>query len=567
MAWAQSLPQPSGFTVKIGDAEWYYWGRSGSDTCLIWLGGGVPEQAEPGSYGYFINPFDYESFDTIRFIQDLTNYYCVMALKQGSVQVFNPTANRTIYQELFQPQSTMIEQVHTWITAQGYSHSYVVGYSVGGQAAVADLTLSHPEDWTPEDGLILITVPFDQNVINNAKELQANLFIIYGGNLPDYEASGVQFYNDTQSEGVHGTGYFHKEFHVIEDAGHEVWTLRATGAYNRQALNLIIAFIERSKTLQVTHGYWSLFSNSTNSIAANLLSIQAPSKVNTDQVFLMQCDVTLSSSNSTSMVLAAYALGVGILSDVSLAAHNGTYVSVVIPSISKSMRLVVSLIVLQNSNGSWVPASNSQSTPIVISDSITLTVQTSSPNLSFLFDGGNYGTNSSGVVEIQTVTGQHLIEIQPFIYLSNVSRLRFVGWEDFSNETSRQVSLSGDETIEISYVQQYFVQVNSAYGETEGSGWQDANSTVEVRVQPTSLSSPPVIFSHWTPYSNASQVRFLLPVTSPQLISANWDSVTTQPGQTWINPLLVFSILAFVLLVILNFTERSSKRARDHDVR
>jgi hypothetical protein len=197
MARAQSLPQPSGSTVKIGDAEWFYWGRPGGDTCLIWLGGGVPEQAEPGSYGYFINPFDYESFDTIRFIQDLSNYYCVMALKQGSVQGFNPTANRTIYQELFQLQSTMIEQVHTWITAQGYSHSYVVGYSVGGQAAVADLTLSHPEDWTPEDGLILITVPFDQNVINNAKELQANLFIIYGGNLPDYEASGIQFYNDT----------------------------------------------------------------------------------------------------------------------------------------------------------------------------------------------------------------------------------------------------------------------------------------------------------------------------------------------------------------------------------
>jgi len=568
MVHAQSLPQPNATTVKIGDAEWYYWGRPATDTCLIWLGGGVPEQTEPGSYGYFINPFDYESFDTIRFIQDLTNYYCVMALEQGSVQGFNPTANRTIYQEFFQPQSTTIEDVHSWIIAQGYLHSFVVGYSVGGQAAVADLTLSHPEDWTTGDGLILITVPFDQDVLSNAKELQANLFIIYGGNLPDYEATGMQFYNATQTEGVRGTGYFHKEFHVIEDAGHEVWTLRATGAYDRQALNLIIGFIERSKTLQVTHGLLSLHGNSTNSASASVLSVQAPSKVNTGEAFLMQCNVSLNASNPSSMILAAYTQGASeMLSEVSLAGRNGTRASLVIPSISNSMSLVISLVVLQNSNGGWVQASRTYSTTIPITDLITLTVQTSSPGSGFSFDGTNYSTNSSGLAEIQTVPGQHLVEAQPFIYVSNVSRLRFVAWEDLTNVTSRQISLSGDRTIHLSYVQQYLVQVNSTYGETNGSGWYDANSTASAIVQPPMLNSPPVIFSNWAPYANQSQVRLLFPVTSPQVVSAVWDNVNQapQPAQIFLDPTLILSILAFLVLVVLNLKLSPSRQISDPD--
>ena len=561
VAHAQPPPEPKASVVRIGDAEWYYWGRPSSDTCVIWLGGGVPEQAEPGAYAYFINPFDYESFDTIRFIQDLTNYYCVMALQQGSVQWLNPTANRTIYQELFQPQSRMIEEIHRWISGQGYAHTFVVGYSVGGQAAAADLTLGHPEDWTTEDGIILITVPFSQDVLNNAKELRTNLFLIYGGNLPDYEASGIQFYNNTQLEGVHGGGYFHKEFHMIDDVGHEVWTIRATGAYDRRALNLMIAFIERSKTLQVTYGFRSPPSNSTNSMGAIVLSVQAPPKVNVGDAFLVQSNVSFKASRPKSMILAAYTPGEDdILSEVSLGASNGTP-AIVIPPFSKSIKLTLTLVVLQNSSGNWVLASNAYSTPVAITDLVTLTVQTSIPGTWFAFDGAKYTTNVSGFEAIQAVPGQHLVEVQPFIYLSNVSRLRFVGWEDLTNETSRQISLNRDETIEISYVQQYLVQVNSSYGQTNGSGWYDANSAASVLVQPLMLRSPPVMFSHWVPYGNQSQVRLLLVVTSPQVISAVWDTANVAPqgGQILLDPMLLLSILAFMILAILNVKLHSSK--------
>jgi hypothetical protein len=519
-AHAQLLPQPNASTVTIGDATWYYWAHPGSDTCLIWLGGGVPEQTEPGSYAYFINPFAYESFGTIRFIQELTGYYCVLALEQGSVQGFNPTANRTIYQELFQPETAVIEEVHAWIEGQGYAHTFVVGYSVGGQAAVADLTLSHSQSWTTEDGLILITVPFSQDVLNNAKELRTNLFIIYGGNLPDYEATGEQFYNGTQTEGVHGTQYFHKEFHVIDDAGHEVWTLRATGAYDRQALNLIIGFIERSKTLQITHGAEMPFTNSTNQAEASVLSVQAPAKVNVNQTFNVRSYVTYKGPNSRTLILAAYnSANSNILSEVSLASNGPSPASIVIPPISRNVQLTLSLVVFQNSSGIWVQASSPYSITVAVTDIVNLSVQ-SLPGVVFSFDGRSYTTNSSGFVVIPTVRGQHLVEAEPFIYLSNASRLRFVCWEDLTNQTSRQIGLERDRMIELSYVQQYLIQVDSVYGQTLGSGWYDGYSALSGMVRPPVLSSPPVIFSRWAPNSNQSEVSFLAIVTAPQTISA-----------------------------------------------
>ena len=556
LAHAQSLPQPRASIVRIGDAEWYYWAHPGSDTCLIWLGGGVPEQTEPGSYAYFINPFGYESFDTMRFIQDLANYYCILALQQGSLPWTIAGANRTISQELFQPESTMMEEVHTWIAGQGYAHTFVVGYSVGGQAAVADLTLTHPADWTTEDGIILITVPFSQDVINNARELRANLFIIYGGNLPDYEASGIEFYNKTQSEGFPAAGYFHKEFHVIDDVGHEVWTVRATGAYDRRALNLIIGFIEKSKTLQVTHGFQSPFLKPLNMTTASILSVQAPLSVNAGEAFLVESNVSFTASPK-SMILVAYVPGeAGILSEVSLISIAGASVSVsmVIAPISKSVKLSLSFVVLQNSDGNWVQASAAYSKTVTVSDLVRLTVQTSIPSVSFSFDGTEYATNSSGLVQIPTVMGQHLIEAQPFIYLSNVSRLRFVGWGDSASGTPRQIGLNGDEAIELSYVGQYFVEVSSPYGLSNGSGWYDANSTASTLVQPPILNSPSVIFSHWASYGNQSQVRLLLPVSSPQVISAVWDAQNSAPLnlQTLPDPMLILSIVTLIALVILN---------------
>jgi hypothetical protein len=563
IALAQLPAEPGASIVKIGDAQWYYWNQPGSDTCLLWLGGGIPQQAEPGSYGYFINPFDYESFGTIRFIQSLASYYCVIALQQGSSQGFNPAANRTIYQELFRPQTTTLEDVHKWITAQGYQHTFVVGYSVGGQAATAELTLTHPQDWSSQDGLVLITVPFGEDVLKNANELQTNLFLIYGGNLPDYEATGLQYFNSTPPEGLRVTQYFHKEFHVIADVGHEVWTVRATGAYDTRALNLIVGFIERSKVLQIENSLHSAVTNSTRNVMAQIVSTQAPKKVAEGEAFLIQCNVSLDSPTNQPRILAAYDTDQKIvLSEAALETQNNTIARLVIPPFLNRTELSLSLIVLQNARGGWAQVSDVYPVKVTITNLVTLTIDVSIPGMAFSFDGTQYATNSSGLTEIKTARGQHLIQVQPFVYSSNASRLRFSGWDDSTNATSRKVNLDDDSTLHAVYTQQYFLQVSSRYGQAAGSGWYDANSLATIQLQSPMLNEPSVFFSHWTTGMNQSQARTLLRVNSPTIVEAVWNSTTSAPesNSPFQNPWLILSALTFIILIVMNLKTGRTKR-------
>ena len=560
-AHAQLIPQPRASIVQIGDAEWYYWSKPGSDTCLVWLGGGIPEVAQAGSYGYLINPYDYESFDTIHFIQDLTNFYCVIALQRGPIQAFDPAANRTIHQELFQPQTMTIEEIHRWILEQGYVHTFVVGYSVGGQAAAADLTLSHPGNWTTEDGLILITVPFSQDVIENANELRTNLFLIYGGNLPDYEATGIQFYNNTKPEGPSGTGYFHKEFHVIENAGHEVWTLRATGTYDTGALNLIVGFIERSKDLQNRNLPLSTV-NPAGDEALRIISVLVSSEVRVGQVFLVECNLTFAESTGQPMILVAYDTNNGaLISQAQLTTSTQPNVSLVIPPFLNATNLPLTLLVMQESNGGWVPTSNKYSTVVSVTDLNALTVETSYPNVGFLLDGKEYSTNSTGFAEIQVTTGPHVLHAEAFLYQGNASRLRFVGWGDSVNQALREIQVDGNMALEISYVQQYLVQINSPYGQAVGSGWFDVNSTIPVSVQPPIIASPPTIFSHWSFGANESEVPALVQVASPVVIYALWSPTnTSEPSPIYIDPWFISALIAFVVLIVLNVKLRPKRR-------
>jgi hypothetical protein len=452
----------------------------------------------------------------------------------------------------------VIEAVHKWIGEHGYQHTFVVGYSVGGEAATAELTLTHPEDWSTHDGLVLITVPFGQDVIKNANELRTNLFVIYGGNLPDYEATGLQYFNSTQPEGLRGGQYFHKEFHVLADVGHEVWTIRATGDYDTQALNLIVAFIERSKVLQIESSLVSRVSNSIGFKTVRIVSVQSPKKVAEGEPFVVKCNLSLNSTIPQPTILAAYETDQEEILSETAVVTNSTTAQLVIPPISNSTELPLSLIVLQNSTGRWVQVSNIDQTVVTVNNLVTVTIGASVPGMVLSFDNTKFTTNSSGIIQIQTVPGKHSIQVQPFIYFDNTSRVRFTGWDDSTNATLRELNLNDNTTLYAVYVQQYFVRVSSPYGQTAGSGWYDAGSLAIVLVQPPVLNEPPVFFSHWTAGMNTSEVRTLLPVNSPTIVEAVWNGTNSQPelNVPTQSPWFILSAIAFTSLLLLNVKTR-----------
>ncbi|HUK51371.1 MAG TPA: hypothetical protein VLV18_10070, partial [Terriglobales bacterium] len=238
-----ALPTPAGASiVNVGDASWYYWPQPERNTCILWLGGGL----ENPQGGYLINPFEYESFGTIRFLQDLTRYYCVVALQRGSSPL-DGYPNRTINQEYFQGEFTIAKQLHKWIRSQGYAHIFLLGYSVGTEAA-ASIALSDPQTWGGSDGIILITANLPPDVANGGASLRTNLLLLYG-HAPNFEPSGQEFYSRAPTQDMNGTALY-KEYRLLDSMGHEVWSPLRDNSYNPTALGIVVDFIEKSKILQ-----------------------------------------------------------------------------------------------------------------------------------------------------------------------------------------------------------------------------------------------------------------------------------------------------------------------------
>jgi hypothetical protein len=548
---ADPIMQPHASIVRIGDATWYYWNQTASDTCILWLGGGITAGTTGGG-NYWINPFQYESFGTVQFVQNLAKYYCVIALQQGADRWFSLAANRTIFEEAYSIESTIIADVHNWIKKQGYEHTYIVGYSVGGQAAAIEVTLRDPEGWTSADGLVLITVPLSLDLINSATNTHPNLLFLYGGNLPDYVATGKDFYNNAPAEGWHGAYYYHKEFVVLQDVGHEVWTERDTGAYAPQALNLVVSFIEKSKALQFTRSI-----SSTTTSTLNLTLMNAPSKIAPDQPFSM--DVIVSNPSSLDAIVAltvfSSAANETLSSAISHLASNQTRtIRLIIPPNASQQSLDLDL--LQKVGDGWARTGTTRH--VRLTDLFSLAISTSVPDVTVDLDGVSYKVPAAGTIQFEASPGQHSVQVQAVIEFGNGTKAVFTEWGDQTTSLRKQVFLDNDTILSVIYRRQYFVTVISPYGTTVGSGWYDEKSTAAVLIQPPFDSRAKVIFSHWSGGSTSSDPRTLVFVDSPKTVIANWDSIhkAIEAESFMVSVMIVSSMGAFAFLLIWNFRKR-----------
>lgn len=561
--------QPDASIVQIGDATWYYWNQVQSDTCILWLGGGLSQETSIGYNYYWINPYNYESFGTIHFLQDLARYYCVIALEKGADLSLNSNANRTVHQELYQIQSTFIANVHNWIKKQGYAHTFVVGYSVGGQAAAIEIALRDPTSWTSSDGLVLITVPLVTSVIDHAGSIRPNLLFLYGGNLPDFVVTGQKFFDSAPQEGWHGTYYYHKEFDVLQDAGHEVWTVRDTGEYSPTALKAVVNFIETSKVLQFgpdTNFTAQSAANPSNPPSQNLTLLNAPSKVRTGQVFFME-GVVQSTSKANLVLIAFDNVTNRLVSSMAFQPSTGepSAIRLVMPPISNSSVHSFTVFLVEKVGDNWLRSGMVYRVNVTVTDEANLVVRTI-PSSSFLFDGQMYTVPASGSVQIESSRGVHSVMAQPAILLDNVTRLLFTAWEEGNPSPQRQLLIENDTILTAFYRKQYFVNVTSAYGKTVGSGWYDENSTAAIMVYPPMPSQTGVILAHWVGDSNDNSPRAIMNVDSPKTVQASWNqiSLTVQPNSMQGLTRLSLSALVFAAFLILNSRRSKSSDSKEN---
>ena len=242
------LKQPS--IIQIDENEWHYWNNNASDTLLIWLSGG-----QAFSDHVTTNPYEMESFGAMKYVNDLSKRYSVLALFRGSTKYTVAITNQPFYALDYYPDSTFLRKLHDWSLEQGYDFTYLIGYSTGGLAAGYEVTVRDPDTWAAPDGALIISAPLGGLQPNNlleslshAKSLRADIALFYGGIWSDdLWPQGTQFYNSAPEKTKPASWYW-KEWRFFSDSSHGVWVKEYDGAhYDGRAYSLTSQFIEKCK--------------------------------------------------------------------------------------------------------------------------------------------------------------------------------------------------------------------------------------------------------------------------------------------------------------------------------
>lgn len=568
---ALTLLQPE--SITIGDAVWYHWNAAESDTCLIWLGGGIV-----GQLNFMVNPLEFESYNTVRFIQDLAQYYDVLALKKGSMRSVDPTLNKTVYGEPYPGSNDFIEKIRLWAYEQGYAYLYVVGYSVGAMVAAQELVLKNPNGWTSPNGLIIITTKMPQEATRRAGSLRASLLMLYGDKIaPEFTESGERFFQNAPEEGWRDGYWYHKEYHVIPDVEHEVWTIRDSGEYDGRAVLLTVKFIEASKSLQFGRVNWNLSGIVLNSTAndearsafkVGITSVKSPARVRTEEVF--KISTTVQYEFASDFRVAVVAFDIDTASVLSAAERHLTgsgeaqFVTTLVSGNSMRTWRFSLIPLVYSEDGLRVVAEGTSNVVVDVTDTFTLTVIMPYPNLPVEFDGEILLAGATGEVAVNATPGEHSVSVPSVVMLGNTSRAIFHQWNDTSSSTSLHLALSSDLALLALYRQQHYLTVTSTFGQATGAGWYDENSTARFQVAPLLATGETArMFVRWSGDSEDPSPAASVFMDSPKNVQALWeDQKRPEADVRLLQFQWLFMLSSLILIGSLIFTVMSIRARR-----
>lgn len=539
---ANSL-RPSYTIVEIGNSKWRYWHPMGSDTCLIWLGGGVFGDQT------FINPYWLESYNTMRFIQDLSKFYSILAIEEGSTKHLQKPLNRIVYGESYRG-GGFVEEARRWAASQGFSQIYLIGYSVGGIAAAEESIIHHPQEWSSPNGVILITTPISGKLLGKAGQFAGNLLILYGERMtPLYVRSGENFFNNSRSEGPFGNNWVHKEFHIIPETAHEVWTIAETGRYNPLACQVIVNFVEKAKLLNHLSRKGSI---------GELEEIERPKTLEISLKLIQRIDPYPWSAYINGSSLSPNLYDFMISKDgIDVIAVSYTYIDE-----NKSFQVLLNLekealtqggdiriLALMEGSNKFIDLG------ALNPPAVNLVILTGFPDVPIKVDKSRYLTDPSGRLILNLTGDLHRIELEKVIEFDNRTRLYFKGWDGgLGNETDIAVN-SHTKCLTATYVRQFLIEATSEIGDVSGGGWYDENSLIQLKVRKQIIEGEDgsiYVFDGWHPEGSIEEDGTLY-VDRPVTVKAVWREAA-KPHHSPIasgNPLLLGVLLLPILILFL----------------
>ncbi len=118
-----------------------------------------------------------------------------------------------------------------------------------------------------------------------------------------------------------------------------------------------------------------------------------------------------------------------------------------------------------------------------------------------------------------------------YVNVSSVERLSFIGWVDNGQSTSNMsltIYMDGPHKIVLSYMTQYYIDVESTYGSTSGSGWYNRGSSAQISVSGAETWPIPHILDGWTVTPSTGSLTktdnsWSLVVDQPYVLQAQWS--------------------------------------------
>jgi hypothetical protein len=144
------------------------------------------------------------------------------------------------------------------------------------------------------------------------------------------------------------------------------------------------------------------------------------------------------------------------------------------------------------------------------------------------------------------------------------TRYLFTDWSGNLTSTNANASIvmSSPMTVVANWQTQYYLTVNSQYGNPTGSGWYDAGSQAQFNMasQTTDASGTQYSFASWTgtgsgSYTGPDTIATII-MTGPLTETANWEQTTS----LWLVLLVALIIFAVLIAFFLAWRRRKKKK-------
>ena len=551
--WLESTQaKPFSANLQVGGVTWRYWKNHNADTCIIWLGGGILGEV------LRINPFWLESYNTRRFVEGLTVYYSFLVVEEGPDPIPQPMLNRTVHAVVYRP--GMLEEVRLWLKREGYRFIYLMGYSVGGIAVLQEALEADPEGWEAPNGVILITVPVKSGFKAAAHKLRSNLLLLYGEKMTKfYVDSGFSFF-----QGAPTKPQMLKEFQLVPDVAHEVWTIADSGKYTWNSTSLIVEFIENAKA-HYFNGF-QVVGESNDRVYIEDVRVSDKDEGLTP---IRVTGQTWSTRNEPYLIVAKDHEGKALSIWVSGSDGQPRNFSLHIPRIP-SKREWLELHAYWLGEGILLKAGGRPPMTVEVTPRAFLTVKVSSEpgGLTIYFDEVHY-TAEESFVELKTNPGIHNVTV-PRLIQAGKSRLKFLFWSDGESQPSRIIHLTKDVELKAIYIKEHLLTLESSHGLVGGSGWYEEGSLVTLYVTPPHTLKQDrgegVVFARWSEVNGGVEAyngtQRVVVVKGPMTVNANWYTVEREQNVSHLIYFISDALAGFTLILSVYFAVRECRKFR-----